>query len=190
MEAEAFLAAMNGLKLPDGRDRLVREAASLVCAATHQRRSGGQKYASAERNGPTSMRRPGRMEHLPLKYCVRIHNRLLASSSTIKPTPSENFSSASSPSRCTCKKDPRDTGVKYTLPFRLMGSRRLSMDPGKPRFSVRMQPEPNYPSIHLSGEGWNFPRPERRRGQAKLADGGWDNSSRRKRRAICPRHNF
>ncbi|MBB4399218.1 hypothetical protein GGD62_008368 [Bradyrhizobium sp. ERR14] len=26
MEAEAFLAAMNGLKLPDGRDRLVRTA--------------------------------------------------------------------------------------------------------------------------------------------------------------------
>ena len=46
------------------------------------------------------------------------------SSSTITPTPSENFSSASSPSRCTCKKDSRDTGVKYTLPFRLMGSRR------------------------------------------------------------------
>lgn len=39
-------------------------------------------------------------------------------------TPSEKFSSVSGPSRCTFKKDSRDTGVKYILPFLLMGSRR------------------------------------------------------------------
>jgi hypothetical protein len=37
MEAEAFLAAMNGLKLPDGRDRLVRHgrrAGTCTCGRT------------------------------------------------------------------------------------------------------------------------------------------------------------